>query len=370
MTNLLLSSGFGSGVTVSSPYNIQSVQAWERLQGTDSTTGFTWPGTLWGGSQIQMLTEGGTLSNVISNSIDTVTGHDGTQTAALDLNVMQKVTGITQDAFLIQPATSPTDFYTSMWIQLPSNLQQLLGPGGWVATAGEWKTTNDFRSYFGIYEDGSGKLQWEAKWDNLAGSLPQQTFWHAYNSNVPVSAGQWMHLETYTHRDATNGETWLKVNGQTVFDHTGDNIGVENDPINRIFLANSYSNAPLKVLVDDLQVHDGVPATTSTTPTPVNTTVGSGSGNLVLKISEDAYQGDARYMVSVDGQQISGTQRHMPHTHLARTISSRNWVMGRRHAQGWHYLSQRRLGRDLDYRPQPVCRRRNLQGNTALQDQA
>ena len=39
----------------------------------------------------------------------------------------------------------------------------------------------------------------------------------------------------------------------------------------------------------------------------VGTTIGSGSKALVLKVSEDAYQGDARCTVGVDGKQIGGT---------------------------------------------------------------
>lgn len=53
-----------------------------------------------------------------------------------------------------------------------------------------------------------------------------------------------------------------------------------------------------------------VPSATSpppppTAPAPVN--AGTGSDSLVLKISEDAYQGDAQFTVTVDGKQIGGT---------------------------------------------------------------
>jgi beta-glucanase (GH16 family) len=54
-------------------------------------------------------------------------------------------------------------------------------------------------------------------------------------------------------------------------------------------------------------------ATTPSTPaatTPTTTagpTTGSGSDSLVLSMSEDAYQGDAQFTVSVDGQQQGGT---------------------------------------------------------------
>jgi hypothetical protein len=43
------------------------------------------------------------------------------------------------------------------------------------------------------------------------------------------------------------------------------------------------------------------------TSTPTSTTIGSGTDSITLKLSEDAYQGDAQYTVKVDGVQIGGT---------------------------------------------------------------
>ncbi len=48
-----------------------------------------------------------------------------------------------------------------------------------------------------------------------------------------------------------------------------------------------------------------VPATATHAPTSL--AAGSGSDKLVLKISEDAYNGDAQYTVKVDGTQVGGT---------------------------------------------------------------
>ncbi|SDB73107.1 Ca-dependent carbohydrate-binding module xylan-binding [Belnapia rosea] len=49
--------------------------------------------------------------------------------------------------------------------------------------------------------------------------------------------------------------------------------------------------------------------TTPTTPTtpPVTKTIGTGGDTLVLKISQDAYNGNAQYTISVDGKQIGTT---------------------------------------------------------------
>ena len=50
-----------------------------------------------------------------------------------------------------------------------------------------------------------------------------------------------------------------------------------------------------------------VPTPPIPTPPPAPVTTGSGSDTLVLSISEDAYQGDAQFTVSIDGQQQGGT---------------------------------------------------------------
>ncbi len=49
-------------------------------------------------------------------------------------------------------------------------------------------------------------------------------------------------------------------------------------------------------------------SSTGSGPAPAPVTIGSGPDSLVLQVSEDAYQGDAAFTVSVDGQQIGGTQ--------------------------------------------------------------
>ena len=56
-----------------------------------------------------------------------------------------------------------------------------------------------------------------------------------------------------------------------------------------------------------VEVSNAVPPP-QTAPKPVALTIGTGSDSLVLKISQDAYQGDAQYIVKVDGVQIGGTQ--------------------------------------------------------------
>ena len=364
MSKMLFSSGFESGVSLASPGPYDGTEAYQNVVGTDSTTGSTWPAQLWGGtSHIQELTDGGTLPSVIQNSIDTVTGHTGAQTQALDLNVLQKIDGTTQDPLLIEPAAAqaPNDFYISDWIKLPANTASLLGTGGWVTALPEVKAAGDFRIVTALEVDNTGTAHYHMKWDNNAnGNLPAQTFYSQYNNAAVVPLGQWAHVEFSFHRDATAGEAVMKVDGQTIFDHVGDTVGVNNAPINRIFVASPYSNNPMNMLVDDVQVWDGTPTTTSAptptpapvpaptptpvptpapapapTPTPVPTpapapapapaptlapapsapapapapvTLGAGPDTLALQVSEDAWQGDAQFTVSIDGNQVGGTQ--------------------------------------------------------------
>ncbi|MCJ2011551.1 hypothetical protein MKK53_03285, partial [Methylobacterium sp. J-076] len=60
-----------------------------------------------------------------------------------------------------------------------------------------------------------------------------------------------------------------------------------------------------------LTVHDtgpvATPALLKAAATPFTMNIGTGSDTLVLKLSEDAYKGDAQYTISVDGKQVGGT---------------------------------------------------------------
>lgn len=313
MANLLFSSGFEGSVGLAAPSG-----GWQDIVGTDAETGARWPANLWGGkTSIQLLANN---TSSISNSIETTTGRDGVATRALNLDVDVRDSSITQSALLLQPGFEPTsDFYISQWVRLPANLSQLLGPGGWATVTPEWKSAGDFRVVTTVEINNSGTPYWRMKWDsNANGSAPLQTFWNEVNTSVAVPTGEWFKVEFFTHRGDTDGRTWMKVNGQTVFDHTGDNVGVYDAPINRIFLGNAYGSSPIDIWVDNIQIWDGVPSGGSTggsapapapapAPVPASIAIGNGADTLVLRVSQDAWQGDAQYTISVDGKQVGGT---------------------------------------------------------------
>ena len=69
----------------------------------------------------------------------------------------------------------------------------------------------------------------------------------------------------------------------------------------------TVSGAPLALLGNGSQsfgIHDDG----TTTPAGTSATVGKGPDHLVLLLTEDPYQGDAQYTVSVDGKQVGGVQ--------------------------------------------------------------
>jgi len=106
-----------------------------------------------------------------------------------------------------------------------------------------------------------------------------------------------------------SGDRNLYVDGVT---YDGQTVSDTSTPIyqNPLFPPNSadgnnYGNAVFSVN-DTTAVPAGASSTPTTTPAPVS--VGSGPDTLVLNMAEDPYLGDAQFTVSVDGQQIGGTQ--------------------------------------------------------------
>ncbi|WP_428485611.1 carbohydrate-binding domain-containing protein [Rhodopila sp.] len=95
----------------------------------------------------------------------------------------------------------------------------------------------------------------------------------------------------------------VSYNGQTVSNTTTPIYVSPGFPPNSNTV--EPGNAVFKVN-DTTPVPSGSSPNPTTTPGPVY--VGSGPDTLVLNMAEDAYNGDAQFTVSVDGQQVGGTQ--------------------------------------------------------------
>lgn len=259
---LLFKSGFEGNVSLGSPYNIGSWGGWQDVVGDDTSTGFSFATPVFGNKfTIQLLSGGGILSGVIQNSIVSITGHTGATTRALQLDLKQKVNSDSQDQFMINVTQSPKEFYISEWIMYPADLTQRLGPNQWVLGPPEWKSEGDFRIVYGAYPNSHGKQCWEVTWDtNANGTVPLRKFYTDVNCNIPVPQGQWFRVETYTRRGyGSDGRSWLKINGQLAFDHTGTTIGENAAPINRLFISGAYANYPVQMHIDDFEIWDKVP---------------------------------------------------------------------------------------------------------------
>jgi len=269
--SLIFWSGFENGVSMGAPRNCYSAGCWQDVLGTDALSGFSWPPKVGGGGgQFQVrsgtTSTSSTIGSYITNSIDTVTGRTGAQTRVLHSRMYK--TGCTgtssqastncsaQDPYLLQPTTDVPDMYISFWRKIDPTLAQKL-VNGWHVVF-EWKSTGDYRIIAQIVNYGGATPSWEMRADNVAnGGLAFKEFWRVNNQAIKVPLGEWFKFEVFWHRSkGADGRVWMAVNGQKLVDKLGPNIGVNNNPIDRIFLMQLYSAAsyPLSQWTDDIQI--------------------------------------------------------------------------------------------------------------------
>lgn len=283
--NLLFRSGFEANVTAEPvvPTNCWGSGCWQVIDGIDTSSGFAWPPAVWGGrGYVQLLADiqvdAATIGRYLFDQIMTVTGHKGSPTRVLYAQATQSGCcggdpqgwGATSSNLVIFPAAEAGDMYLSYWLKLQPDLWQQLTPQNWRFVF-SWKTAGDYRTILNVASwgnsDGNVAPYWQVIGDNNAnGGLPYEEFWHVDNKTVPVPIGKWFKLEVFWHRSSgADGRIWMAVDGQVICDHLGPNMGVDNDPINRIFVSGIYGGGPYPMYqwLDDLQIWDGFPAAAS-----------------------------------------------------------------------------------------------------------
>lgn len=276
--NMLFWSGF-EGIALGTPNSCYSNGCFQDINGTDPSTGFSWPPKIAGGSgRFQLLTNSSTtptsstVNNWMYNQFQKVTGRTGAQTTALYSHILQSGCcgtsaqggGSTQLPYLINPGQEPGDMYISFWRKLQPDWTQKLAAGDPWRVVFEWKTAGDYRISANLVGWGGKAPFWQLRADNNAnGGLPMQEFWRTYNTAVPVPAADaWWKFEVFWHRSSGNdGRVWMAVNGKVLVDKYGPNIGVNNKPINRIFLSQLYAGSPYPIYqwTDDVQVWSTFP---------------------------------------------------------------------------------------------------------------
>lgn len=299
---LLFRSGFEGALNIV-PWTAEDIWGtggFQNFTGLDNTTGFSWPTNIWngwgGGGKILSLTDPvvvtpSTIGNYLFNRLDTVTGHTGASSKALYQEITKGQNGtesmgnsVTQTQFQFLPGSDVPDMYISYWIKLQPDLVEKMtnlpaGPG--ISEGGTWRSVfgaktggqnswggpadnGDYRIAAYVVTYGNSKPYWRVSGDNVAGGKqPLVNGWDVYNRDVPVPVGQWFKFELYWHRSAgSDGRVWAAVNGQTIADHYGPNMGALNMPINRIMAPILYSHMrmPMYQWVDDIEVWDSIPA--------------------------------------------------------------------------------------------------------------
>ena len=307
--SLLFQSGYEPSKTINavSPSDcwLTPSGCWQHISGTDTTTGFTWPPSIWGGGGSAFLlladTPGVTAENIgdyMFNQIVTVKGHTGNlSNQALYSQVTKGPSGqnpmgtaSTTNLFELTPSSETSDLYISYWLKLPpgtaKNMSGLDAGPGIANDGGTWRTLWAFKTGTPpAHDDGdyrveayvstqnsAGTLYWAIGADNNAGgNYPVVNSWSYTNSSVPVPEGVWFKLEFFWHRSPNaDGRVWMAVNGTQIFNVLGANMGSANLPINRVTVNSLYSGGllPIYQWVDDLQIWDGFPPA-CTVPPPV-----------------------------------------------------------------------------------------------------
>jgi hypothetical protein len=150
--------------------------------------------------------------------------------------------------------------------------------------------------------------------DNMAGSLSNITIRQNYLDG-PCSFPLYFDgaKSSYPMKNIVWEENYIGK-GVYGFEYiTPDSYGNTPSRSGNIYTDNPLppGQAPLLGATTPTSPQTPVPAPTPTEPAPapegVITKIGTGSDTLILKITQDAYQGDANYSVFIDGKQIGGT---------------------------------------------------------------
>ena len=270
---LLFKSGFESNVYIDSEV-VEYSEDYRFIRGSDESTGFAWPLELFGSSESALHYVASDDFNALHASIDTVMGHNNTDTEALYNQENYREKGDTQLTYEILNITKGNkDLYVRYWMKIASSMQGEVDK--WRALF-EYKTEDykdpgenglGYRLISFIYSDTEGRLSWHMQGDKDSSTpvwecdslLP--TVKCGNMGNVPdVIIGDWFLVEYYWHwSNDDDGLTWWKVNGEMVAKNQGPTTR-NNQPLDFILFTQLYGNVtPKAQWIDDIEVWSGVP---------------------------------------------------------------------------------------------------------------
>ncbi|HEU0306963.1 MAG TPA: hypothetical protein VFR30_08340, partial [Lysobacter sp.] len=237
---LLFSSGFEQGTALRP---IVQGDCWasgcfQYLDGTDTSTGFSWPPAIWGGGGLLFLladapVDAATIHDYFFHRIVTATGRRGSPTRVLYSLTTQsgccgadgQLGGATAGNLMLAPLREEGDLYLSYWLKLQPQAVPARGNAGVDAQDPQhwrfvfsWKTGSavgvddgDYRVILNISSwnrpgaPEPGTPFWEIRGDNAAGADPDYVeFWRVENRAVPVPIGEWFKFEAFWQRSTGN----------------------------------------------------------------------------------------------------------------------------------------------------------------------
>ena len=253
---LLFKSGFENGVSLSDfdPEN----DDYQYIVGGD-VDGFSWPIDVLGANVAESGLHYVDSDNgeALVSEIQTVTGHDGTQTRALYNKELYDVEATQCPYEILDLTEGNKDLYVKYWIKIDAESTQQSDK--W-RTFFEWKTKDyaagtGFRLISFIYTDEEGAPYWHWQGD----ANPQNSIWEIDNRDIPVPLDEWFLTEFYWHwSEGDDGRALWKINGQVVGDHYGPTT-LNSKPIDFIMLTQIYGDAnPKHQWIDDIEIWDGL----------------------------------------------------------------------------------------------------------------
>ena len=294
---LLFRAGF-SNAAIRQPQDCWDTGCWQDIAGSDRATGFEWPPRLRRGTGRFLLIadpvriDALSIQQYMRNRVENVEGPRAGRTGVLYQEITKTINGqapmggsAAQNEFQFLPIDNAEELYVSYWIKLQPDLVERmthLPPGPGIDRGGTWRAifafkTGGQRDIGGPQNDGDYRVEayvmtygsdtpyWVVLGDNNAGGgAPLKNDWRIADHSLPVPVGRWFKFEVYWRRsDGADGRVWAAVDGHTIADRQGPNMGARNLPINRIMAPMLYTGQrmPAYQWIDDLQVWTGIPST-------------------------------------------------------------------------------------------------------------
>jgi len=294
-TDLLFKSGFESDTQVTTPETYSNSVS--IFSGTDNSTGYTWPinlGPFMDPDQtgVQNLFANGNAPSLgtyyMEATIETVTGPHGTPTKVLHMNWKEDnpTFGPDQHNFKLGFLSEPSDSYYKYWIKFDTRMM-----GDCRQTENYWRHVwemkactprddprdqnchIDQRIICRIEHDPvSGEPDWTFLVDYYEpkyGDVFYQRCPMTPSETKRLENGGWLLMEFFFHRNSdqtSNGRFVWKIDGRTLVDKqdltfwgTLGKTQVFHMPF-MIYAGSSLKNGEL--WVDDLEIHDSIPAAT------------------------------------------------------------------------------------------------------------